>query len=479
MEAAIEQERPRYIRLERIPQIMDSLRQAFQSGITRPLEWRLGQLRQMKQMMDENMDKWNRALMADLHKSAPNAFLQEIGLILTDLKEAIASVKSWMSPTTVATPVAQVKGITTSRVHTEPLGLVLIISPWNYPLSLALQPLVGAIAAGNCAVLKPSELSPNCSSLLADLVPRYLDARCVAVAEGAVPETTALLEQRWDHIFFTGSTDVGRVVYQAAARYLTPVTLELGGKSPCIVAADADLKIAARRIASGKFMNVGQTCVAPDYVLVDPSIEAALVQALKEVIPQFYSPYPKNCSDYGRIISARHLQRLQALLAEDAHELTLLHGGVAVDLDDLYMEPTLVKCSPQFQGRLMREEIFGPILPIIALPNLVEESIKFINARPKPLSLYVYTNAHATAERITGACSSGGFCINECVLHLQNSALPFGGVGASGMGMYHGKYSYDCFSHHRAGLDKAKIFDVDLRYPPYTDAKMAKLRPLL
>jgi len=436
----------------------------------------VNQLKQLKKMLEDNMDMFSRALMFDLAKNAPNAFVQELGLILHDVKEAISNVKSWMSPSSVSTPLVQVKGLTTSKIHMEPFGVVLIIAPWNYPLMLSLQPLIGAIAAGNCVCIKPSELAPASARLLADLLPRYLDARCVMVAEGAVPETTALLAQRWDHIFFTGSTNVGRIVYQAAAVHLTPVTLELGGKSPCIVDASADLKIAARRIVSGKFMNCGQTCVAPDYILVDASIEQALIAAFKEAIVQFYTAYPKNSPDYGRIVTARHLQRLQAMLAEGGE---VVHGGLAIDVNDLFFEPTLIRCRPDYPGRLMQEEIFGPILPIIALPNLLEDAIRFVTARPKPLALYIFSDTKASVERIVESCSSGGFCVNECVLHLQNSALPFGGVGESGMGFYHGKFTFECFSHHRAGLNKSKVFDLDMRYPPYTDSKFSKLRTLL
>ncbi len=330
---------------------------------------------------------------------------------------------------------------------------------------------MGAIAAGNTAVVKPSEVSAATSAIIARLVPKYLDRDAVAVIEGGVPETTALLAQRFDHIFYTGNGTVGRVVMKAAAEHLTPVTLELGGKSPCIVDEDVDLDVAARRIVWGKFFNAGQTCVAPDYLLVHERVKPRLIDKLRQMVTEFYGDDPKQSRDYGRIINERHHARLSKLLASGKPVL-----GGQTDEQARYIAPTVLEdVSPD--APIMQEEIFGPILPVLTVPN-VESAIEFVNRRDKPLALYVFTNDKQTAERVIERTSSGGACVNDCVSHLVPPELPFGGVGPSGMGAYHGKAGFDTFTHKKSVLDKATKLDAPLRYPPYADQKLKWVKRL-
>ncbi len=339
-----------------------------------------------------------------------------------------------------------------------------MIGPWNYPIQLLLSPLVGAIAAGNAAVLKPSELAPASAAALAELVPRYLDTACIRVIEGGVPETEELLAERFDYIFFTGSTRVGRIVMEAAAKHLTPVTLELGGKSPCIVARDADMDVAARRIAWGKLVNAGQTCVAPDYVLVDAAAADSLVHRLEAAIRDFYGDDPRQSPDFARIVSPAHHARLCSFF-EDGDVVV----GGAADPDDRYVAPTILR-NVRPDAKVMQEEIFGPILPVLTVES-VDEAIEFVNAREKPLALYVFTRDKATSRRVVERTSSGGACINDVVAHLGVPDLPFGGVGESGMGAYHGRHGFETFSHRKAVLDKSTLVDPALRYPPYVENK--------
>eukprot|EP00771_Trimastix_marina_P002196 gnl/Trimastix_PCT/3318.p1 GENE.gnl/Trimastix_PCT/3318~~gnl/Trimastix_PCT/3318.p1 ORF type:complete len:443 (+),score=165.72 gnl/Trimastix_PCT/3318:184-1329(+) len=378
-----------------------------------------------------------------------------------------------MKPTPVSTPWVLIKGLSKSVVVHEPKGVVLIISPWNYPLNLITQPLIGAIAAGNCAVIKPSEYAPAMSRFFARYIPEYMDSECISVVQGGIPQSTALLAQRWDHIFFTGSPHVGRIVAEAAAPHLTPTTLELGGKSPCIVDATADLRNAAKRIVIGKFMNAGQTCVAPDYLLVERSKEAELRALMIQTIQEFYTANPQASPDFCRLISRRHCQRLIDLLNEGGFDV--MHGGQH-DIDDLYVAPTLVHTTLDSPARLMHEEIFGPIFPIIPLDGVVLQAIRFINSRPKPLALYIFSESNENQQRILSDTSSGGACINDTILQLTVPDLPFGGVGESGMGMYHGKWSFDEFSHHRGTLFKTKLFDSATRYPPFDEKKFKTLK---
>jgi aldehyde dehydrogenase (NAD+) len=349
----------------------------------------------------------------------------------------------------------------------DPLGVVLIIAPWNYPVGLLLAPLVGAIAAGNCVVLKPSEVTAHTSAVLARWVPEYLDPRAIALVEGGVEETTELLSQRFDHVFYTGNGQVGRIVMEAAAKNLTPVTLELGGKSPCIVHEDANLETAARRIAWGKFVNAGQTCIAPDYVLVHESQEEALVEALERSVRDFYGDDPKATPDYARIVNHRHHERLSTLMKDGKPAF-----GGKLDAEQRYVAPTALRdVSPD--SRIMQEEIFGPILPILSVKS-IDEAIDFVNEREKPLALYLFTSSSAIEDEVLARTSSGGACVNGTLLHIMDPKMPFGGVGPSGTGAYHGRHTFETFSHRKSVLTRGTRFDPKIMYPPYGE-RLTKL----
>jgi aldehyde dehydrogenase (NAD+) len=443
------------------PAAVSGLREAFATGRTRSIAWRRRQLNRLGDMLDEHEGRLLQALAKDLGKPEVEAYAGEVGYLKGDVRHTLKHLRSWMKPEKVSTPMLNFKG--TSRIHREPLGVVLIIGPWNYPIQLLLAPLIGAIAAGNCALMKPSELTPHSSALVAELVPKYLDPDCFKVVEGGIPETTAVLEQRFDHVFFTGSTRVGKIVMMAAAKHLTPVTLELGGKSPAIVDQECDLEVTARRIAWGKFFNAGQTCVAPDYVLVHRSMEQPLLDALKRSIGEFYGQDPKTSPDFARIVSQTHLKRLVAFL--DDGEVVV---GGEHDVDERFFAPTVLKGVKE-DAPVMSEEIFGPVLPVLAVDGM-DEAIAFVNARPKPLALYVFTSDGHTSREVLTRTSSGGACVNDAVSHLVPPDLPFGGVGESGMGAYHGRHSFETFSHRKSVFERVTWLDLKLRYPPYAGA---------
>ncbi len=450
--------------------LVENLRGSFLSDRSRPLPWRKEQLAAIDALVRDHERDILDALRADVGKPALESLGAELAFIRSEAKFAIRHLSAWTKPRKVNTPVLLQPG--KSFVVQEPLGVVLVVGPWNYPFQLVMSPLIGAVAAGNCVVLKPSELAPATSSLVARLVPRYLDPTCIRVVEGGVPETTALLEQRLDHIFYTGNGSVGRIVMAAAAKHLTPVTLELGGKSPCIVDASADLDVAARRITWGKFFNAGQTCVAPDYVLVHASVHDAFVARLKATIREFYGPNPKASPDYARIVNQRHHRRLTALLGSG----DVVVGG-ETDEDDLFISPTvLLNVSPG--SPVMAEEIFGPILPVLSVGS-IDDAIRFVRSREKPLALYVFAKDEAVPRRVLDRTSSGGAAVNHVWLHLGVPGLPFGGVGESGMGAYHGRWSFDTFSHRKAVLVKSTRVDPPLFYPPYTESKARWIRRLL
>lgn len=451
--------------------VVARLRQSFASGRTRPLPFRLAQLAGLARFLTERERQIEKALFADLGRPALEAFTADIAFIAAELRLARRKLPSWVKPERVRTPLATFPG--KGYIVRQPLGVVLIIAPWNYPLQLCLVPLIGAIAAGNCAVVKPSELAPATSRLLAEALPRYLDPECVQVVEGGATETTALLAERFDHIFYTGNATVGRIVMDAAAKHLTPVTLELGGKSPCIVDRNVDLEVAARRIAWGKFSNAGQTCVAPDYVLVHAAMEAPLLDRLQQTLRDFYGADPRQCPDYGRIVNVRHHRRLMALL-QGGGEVVI--GGTGAE-EDRYLAPTILRNVPP-HAPVMQDEIFGPILPVLPVRDM-DEAIAFVNARPKPLALYVFSNDKSVQARVVERTSSGGVAVNHTMMHLTVPALPFGGVGPSGMGAYHGKATFETFSHRKSVLVKSTWFDVSLPYPPYTETKKKWLRRLM
>ena len=439
--------------------VVKQLRATFDSGRSRPLSWRKAQLAGLRRMMVEAEDELIAALHADLGRPRTEAFAADIGHTKGELRHIEKHLSSWVKPTKVRVPVTAAPA--KAWVVPEPLGVALVIAPWNYPIQLLVEPVAAALAAGNCVAAKPSELAPACSAALARLLPRYVDPDALVVVEGGVEETTAILDQRWDHIFFTGSTAVGRVVAEAAAKHLTPTTLELGGKSPTYVHASADLDVAARRIAWGKFLNAGQTCIAPDYVLADRSISDALAEKLAAQVTEFYGDDPQRSDSFGRIVNHRHLGRLEDLL-DDAG--TIVTGG-QVDHVDRYVAPTITIDAP-LDSKLLQDEIFGPILPVLSVEG-PDAAIAHIVERPKPLALYVFAADDAVIDQVVDGTSSGGVCINQTLMHLLPPDLPFGGVGDSGSGAYHGKTGFDAFSHHKSVLRKPTRPDLKLLYPPY------------
>lgn len=446
------------------------LRSSFNSGRTRSLDWRKGQLAALKRLLLENQHDILMALKADLGKCETESMVAEQGFLLSDIDHTVKHLAKWMRPRHVSTPLVAWPG--KSFQQPEPLGTVLVIGAWNYPLQLLLAPYIAAIAAGNCAILKPSELAEETSHLIARLVPQYMDTNCVEVIEGGKDETTALLACRWDHIFYTGGEAVGKIVMSAAAKHLTPVTLELGGKSPCIVDKNTNLKVTARRIVWGKWMNAGQTCIAPDYVLVESGFEHQLIDAIKKELTSQYGKNALASRDYGNIINYRHLARLKSYL----EGVNVVHGG-EVDETRPAMSPALV-LAPLSDATLMQEEIFGPILPIVTVAN-VDEAISFINQRPKPLALYAFSDDDSVLDKIIQHTSSGSVCTNDTMLFMTNPELPFGGVGNSGMGSYHGRAGFDTFSHLKTVMKRAFALDVPFRYAPFSKFKLALLKKFL
>jgi aldehyde dehydrogenase (NAD+) len=449
------------------------VREGYRDGVVRAVVDRETQLRQLRRLLVEEEVALAEALDADLGKSPIEAYSTEIGFTLNELDHALDHVRSWVQPRKVRLPLHLRPGA--GRIVQEPLGTVLIIAPWNYPVQLLLGPLIPALAAGNTAVVKPSEVAPATAAALARLIPRYLDERAVQVVTGGVQETTELLAHQFDHIFYTGNGTVGRVVMEAASRHLTPITLELGGKSPVIVTDSADVAVSARRIAWGKFVNAGQTCVAPDYVLVQESIHDAFVAELATSVKSFFGDEPASSRDYGRIVNARHHARLIELLDRGGYD-TVAVGG-ARDADSRYLAPTVLT-GVKPDAPVMDDEIFGPILPVLTYEQL-DEAIAFVNDRPKPLALYVFGSKAASVDRVVERTSAGGVTVNHTLLHVSVHDLPFGGVGASGMGAYHGKAGFEIFSHAKPVLQRSTKPDSSLAYPPYTPFKQRVLRKLL
>ncbi|GAV42376.1 aldehyde dehydrogenase family protein [Streptomyces acidiscabies] len=447
------------------------LNATFATGRTRPASWRKEQLRALRALLIDRQTELSDALHADLGKSPLESYLTELGFVVNEIDHTLRHLNRWMRPRRVGVPISLAPA--RARTVREPLGTVLIVSPWNYPLQLALAPLVGALAAGNCAVVKPSELAPATSAALAHWLPKVLDPDAVAVVEGGVPETTELLEQRFDHIFYTGNGAVGRIVMTAAARHLTPVTLELGGKSPAVVEPGADLRAAARRIAWGKFMNAGQTCVAPDYVLAVGDAATEIEEHLAAAVREMYGERPAESADYGRIVNDHHFERLTGLLGDGR---TVVGGEH--DKETRFIAPTvLADVSPE--SAVMREEIFGPVLPIVRVSDL-DAAISFITARDKPLALYAFVGSGRSKKRLEAETSSGALAFGVPNAHLTVPGLPFGGVGESGVGRYHGSHSIDTFSHHKAVLDKPLLLDpLRVAYPPFTQVKERILRKLV
>lgn len=415
-------------------------------------------LNSLKAVLIKDQAQIGVALKKDLGKCSFEAWSTEIGFLTGEISHFVKDLPSMMSPEKVATPLTMQPGA--SFIYKEPYGVVLVLAPWNYPIQLAFSPLIGAIAAGNRVVIKPSEMTPHCAQVIADVVAQVFSEEEVQVVLGGVEETTQLLKEQFDYIFFTGSTAVGKVVMRAAAEHLTPVTLELGGKSPCLIDESANLAVAAKRVAWGKWMNAGQTCVAPDYVLIPKKLEASFVVEIKKAIEQFYSASPQQSPDFGRIVNERHFDRLVKLMAD----AEIVCGGQH-DRTERFIAPTILRGVSE-NHPIMQDEIFGPLLPIMTYENF-DEAISFIKKRNKPLALYLFTQNKDSEKKVLESVSFGGGCINDTVIHLANSELPFGGVGPSGMGAYHGKLSFETFSHKKAVFKQTTMVDVPVRYPPY------------
>ena len=448
--------------------LAERMRATYRTGRTRSEEWRRGQLQALGRLLTEREDDLLAALAADLGKPPFEAWLTDLRATGREIEHAEKHLASWMRPVSQKVPLL-LQPNKASVIH-EPLGAVLVIAPWNYPVHLLLAPLAAALAAGNTVVCKPSEVAPATSAIMAKLLPAYLDPEAVAVVEGGVPETTALLEQRWDHILYTGNGTVGRIVAEAAAKHLTPVTLELGGKSPAIVDKDANLKLAAGRIAFAKWTNAGQTCVSVDHVLVHRDVEDELVELLAAEVRNRFGKDPRTSTDFGRIVNTGHALRLSQLV--DAGGFEVVTGGEA-DEAERYVAPTLLRGVTR-DAAVMQEEIFGPVLPVLAVDD-VDEAIAAVNAGEKPLALYVFGDENV--EKVLAETSSGGVCVNDAMVQVGVTSLPFGGVGGSGYGAYHGRWGFETFSHRKAVVRRPAWYaDSPVLRPPFSRWKQAIVR---
>lgn len=450
---------------------LERLKKTFQSGKTKSFEWRVSQLQAIKRMCVENEIQFKEALTKDLGRGDFESYGLEILPSIMESDFMVSHLHEWMRPTYTSVP--GIMAPATAEITYEPYGVCLVISAFNYPLQLSLGPLLGAICAGNCCVLKPSEMASATEKCLAEIIPRYLDNDCFAVICGSIPTTTALLEQRWDKIFFTGSTRVGKIVMSAAAKHLIPVSLELGGKSPTFVDDSVtDLALVAQRICWGKFTNAGQTCIAPDYIICHEKVYDGLLKEMTACLKRFYGENPQQSGDLSRIISTFHVERLKSMLDEKPGNIVV---GGQVDIECRYVAPTIVT-NVRPGSKIMSEEIFGPLLPIIKVSK-IEEGIEFIKGNDvfeKPLALYIYGKNRKVIDHIIHSIPSGGVLVNDCLFHFGNSFVPFGGVGPSGLGGYHGKFSFECFSHRRSIMrrDDHMILDAPIRYPPYTKSAL-------
>ena len=450
---------------------LTKMRDYFSSGATRPVEFRKQQIRLLHDCLLEHEQAINEALYQDLHKSPEEVWVSETGLVLAECKLALKKLDQWARPRRVLTNLVNIPS--SSRIMPEPLGVVLIVAPWNYPLELLLGPLVGALAAGNCVVLKPSEFTPATAALMKKIVEQIFDSRYVWLVEGeGATVVPSLMESfRFDHLFYTGSTAVGKIVYRMAAEQLTPVTLELGGKSPCVIENDANIEVAAKRIALAKWNNAGQTCIAPDYILVHRSVRDRFLEALQRVIENFYTKDPARCDHYGRIINTRQFDRLVSYLASGK----IICGGQH-DRSHCYIAPTLLT-DISLDAPIMQEEIFGPLLPIISFEDF-EEAKAIIARNANPLSFYVYTECRQKEQKWLEQVPAGGACVNNSVFHFLNHRLPFGGRGNSGFGVYHGKHSFNTFSHFKSVLRTPSWIDPAIKYPPFK-GKLSLLKKLI
>ncbi|MCH5149772.1 MAG: aldehyde dehydrogenase [Spirochaetales bacterium] len=445
-------------------------KQFFNSGITRSVKWRKSKLKVLYKAIKNYQTELLAALKNDLNKSPVEAFSTEIGIILEEISFALKHLSKWVK--TEKVPSALLVFPSRSKVYHEPYGTVLILSPWNYPVQLALMPLVGAIAAGNCAVIKPSEDSPASSKIVAEIIKSCFEPEFVDVVLGDKTVSESLLKEKFDYIFFTGSPAIGKIVMKAAAENLIPVTLELGGKSPCIVDETADIQVSAKRIAWGKFINAGQTCVAPDYLLVQKSIKEKLLSAIEKEICAFYTDTPENNPEYPRIINKRHFLRLCKYFKDGK-----VICGARANSQTLQIAPTLLD-DVNLEASVMKEEIFGPVLPVVTFDKF-HDAIQFVNDRPRPLALYFFSSDKNRQHEIIEKLSFGGGCINDTILHLVTPYMPFGGIGNSGMGSYHGKNSFETFSHRKSILHKSFFADLWFRYPPYSGSVLKLLMKIM
>ncbi|MEH7121274.1 aldehyde dehydrogenase [Neobacillus vireti] len=442
--------------METYSSLINKQKSFFKTETTKNVGYRIEALQKLRNAIKKNEKTLMEALRTDLNKSEFDAYTSEIGFVLEELRFTIKHLRSWAAPKKVKTPVTHIGS--NSYIYPEPYGVSLIIAPWNYPFQLAVAPLIGAIAAGNCAIIKPSELTPKTSEVLENLIKEIFPEEYISVVQGGVDTSQSLLYEQLDYIFFTGSVPVGKMIMESAAKHLTPVTLELGGKSPCIVHEDANLKLAAKRIAWGKFTNSGQTCIAPDYLYVHKRIKDAFLQLFKETTLELYGKEPLKNPDFTRIVSERHFNRLSSFLDNGQ----LFMGG-NTDQERLTIEPTVLT-DITWEDSIMRDEIFGPLLPVLEYDDL-SEVIEGIHRHPKPLALYIFTENHNIQEEVLTKVSFGGGCVNDTVYHFVSPYLPFGGVGTSGMGAYHGKGNFDTFSHQKSVLKQTTKFDIPFRYP--------------
>ncbi len=463
-----------------ITEIVQAQRTFFRTGETLPIKYRLQALKTLKKAIQTHEKELLDALHTDLGKSAAEGYMCEVGLTLSEISYISKHLRRWARNKRVCTPLANFPA--KSFTVQEPYGVTLIMSPWNYPVLLTLEPLVGAIAAGNCCVLKPSNYSPATSKVLTSLIAEIFPPEYVTVVTGGRKENADLLEQHFDYIFFTGGVTVGKLVMEKAAQHLTPITLELGGKSPCIVDKTANIPLAARRIVFGKYLNCGQTCIAPDYILIDESVHDEFVACVKKEIMAMYTANPLTFAAYGKIINRKHFDRILGLI----DPTKVVYGGKS-NPDTLQIEPTILdNVTPE--DAIMQEEIFGPIMPIIVAPlpspheggkSFVDWAIEFVRNRPQPLALYIFTNDKKTEKRFLETVQFGGGCVNDTIIHLATSEMGFGGVGNSGMGSYHGKKSFETFSHEKSIVKKSQWLDLPIRYQPYTSLKQWLVRLFL
>ncbi|KAG0297091.1 Aldehyde dehydrogenase [Dissophora globulifera] len=457
---------------------VETARQTFKSGHTKPLKFRRHQLEQLWRLLDENIELLSEALDKDLRKSHHETVIGEIIPAKEEINDALKHLDEWAKDEYVKPALVNQIG-TKCLVRKEPKGSTLIISPWNYPLFLTIGPMVGAIAAGCTAVIKPSEVAPHSAKVMSELFLRYLDSRAYIVINGAAHETTKLLEHKWDHIFYTGNGSIAKIIMKAASQHLTSLTLELGGKSPAIIDENTNIKIAAKRIAFGKSFNAGQTCVAPDYLLMTAKVEEKFMPALKEALEGMFGTNPQKSSDYGRIVNHRHYHRLTKVLNENQSGEIVIGGQT--DEKDLYIAPTVVS-NVDREDKLMEDEIFGPILPVIRVAD-IDDAIEYINSKDDSLALYVFTSNNKLAKKVLDSTRSGGVVINDTLMHVAEGALPFGGIGPSGMGSYHGKKSFDAFTHERSTMIK-NVNPIGealmaVRYAPYNTTNLRVARAFL